>query len=77
MFYTLDRFEGDLAILLDDNKTVTSVEKSLLGEKAALGAVYLKENDGYFIFCAEETAKRREKAINLHKNLFNKAKKNK
>ncbi len=77
MFYTLDRFEENFAVLVDDNKDVISVLRDVLGEKAILGNVYLSEDKESFSFCPEETQKRRNSAISLHKSLFNKAKKNK
>ena len=77
MFYTLDRFEGDFAVLLDDEKRTVSVEKSILGENAEVGSVYLKNDEQNFVFSPEETKKRKNKALNLHKSLFNRARKNK
>ena len=77
MFYTLDRFEGDLAILLDDEKRTVSVEKSILGENAEVGSVYLKNDGQNFVFSPEESEKRKNKALNLHKSLFDRARKNK
>ena len=77
MFYTLDRFEGDFAVLLDNEKRTVSVEKSILGENAEVGSVYLKNDGQNFIFSHEETEKRKNKALNLHKSLFDRARKNK
>ena len=77
MFYTLDRFEGDFAVLLDDEKRTVSVEKSILGENAEVGSVYLKNDGQNFVFSPEETEKRKNKALNLHKSLFDRARKNK
>lgn len=75
MFYTLDRFESGLAVLLDDEKRTLSVEKSLLGENTEVGSVYFSENGQDFEFSAEETHKRKNKALNLHRSLFEKARK--
>lgn len=77
MFYTLDRFEGGFAVLLDDEKCTVSVEKSILGENAEVGSVYLKNDGQNFVFSPEETEKRKNKALNLHKSLFDRARKNK
>ncbi len=77
MFYTLDRFEENYAILVDDNKNVISVLKDILGKNADIGNVYLSEDKKHFSFCPDKTDKRRSKAVALHKSLFNKAKKNK
>lgn len=75
MFYTLDRFEGCFAVLLDDQKRTVSVEKSLLGEIAEVGSVYLSDNGEIFTFSPEETDKRRNMALNLHESLFDRARK--
>ena len=77
MFYTLDRFEGDLAVLVDDEKQVISVKKAYLGENAEVGSVYLSEDAQHFVLSTEETEKRKNKAVSLHKSLFDKARKNK
>ncbi|MEE1279434.1 MAG: DUF3006 domain-containing protein [Oscillospiraceae bacterium] len=77
MFYTLDRFEENFAVLLDDNNNVISVLKDVLGENIDIGSVYLSEDGESFCFCLKETEKRRNRAVSLHKSLFNKAKKNK
>ncbi len=75
MFYTIDRFEGGFAVLLDDEKRAISVEKAVLGVDAEVGFVFLSEDGQGFTFSAEETKKRKNKAVNLHKSLFNRAKK--
>lgn len=77
MFYTLDRFEEDFAILIDDNKDIISVLKDVLGKNSDIGNVFSSEDRKSFCFCSEETEKRRSKAVALHKSLFSKAKKNK
>lgn len=77
MFYTLDRFEGGFAVLLDDEKKALSVKKAVLGEDAEIGNVYFSEDGQSFTFSADETDKRKSKAVNLHKSLFDKARKNK
>ena len=77
MFYTLDRFEGSFAVLLDDEKRAISVEKIVLGENAEVGNVYLSEDLERFVLSSDETEKRKNKAVNLHKNLFDRARKNK
>ena len=76
MFYTIDRFEGGFAVLLDDEKRVFSVERAVLGENAEVGLVFLSEDEKSFTFSPEETEKRKNKAINLHKSLFDRARKN-
>ena len=77
MFYTLDRYEEDFAVLVDDNKQVVSVLRDVLGENTDIGNVYFSEDKEKFYFSAEETEKRRNKAVTLHKTLFDRTKKNK
>lgn len=77
MFYTLDRFEGEFAVLIDDNKEAVSVLKELLLQNNVIGNVFISEDKKVFSFCPEETEKRRNKAVSLHRSLFDNAKKNK
>ncbi len=75
MIYTLERFEENLAILLDDNKEIITVQKELLGEFSQIGNVFESDNKTDFTFLKGETENRKNKAISLHRSLFNKAKK--
>lgn len=68
MFFTLDRTEGDYAVLIDENGLKTDVILSLLPELRA-GSVYTKENDVY-IYNEKETQKRRTAAAERMKKLF-------
>ncbi len=77
MIYTIDRFEGEFAVLLDDNKRIFSVKKEILGEFAEVGNVFESDNLETFEFLEEETKKRKLNAVSLHRSLFNRAKRNK
>ena len=70
MFYTIDRFEEDNAVLLDDSKKVYSLPKELFDGFSA-GSVFSKSGDD-FIFEKDETEKRKNNAVSLHRRLFNK-----
>ena len=68
MLYTLDRTEGDFAVLIDENGSKTDIHISLLPVLRA-GSVYEKENDVY-IYNEKETEKRRTAAAERMKKLF-------
>lgn len=74
MFYTVDRIENDIAVLLDDNKNTLNVTTSLL-KNACEGNVYKSDDGVVFVLDFEETQRRKNEAVSLHKSLFNKAKK--
>ena len=74
MIYTLERFEGELAILLDDNKEILSINKALLGDFAQIGNIFESNNKADFKFLDNETKNRKISAISLHRSLFNKQK---
>ena len=75
MIYTLERFEENLAVLLDDDKKIISIDKALLGDNAEIGNVFESDNKVNFVFLKNETEKRRSKAVSLHRSLFGKNKK--
>lgn len=68
MFYTLDRTEGDFAVLIDENGSKTDIHISSLPVLRS-GSVYEKENDVY-IYNEKETEKRRTAAAERMKKLF-------
>ncbi len=69
MIYSIDRFEGDFAILIDDNGEKTEINKESL-------PLYVKEGDllsfenGEFIFEKDETKRRRENTVSKFNRLF-------
>ena len=77
MIYTLDRFEGNYAVLVSDKKGNISVLTERLTPNAKIGNVFKSENETDFVFLKDETEKRHKNALSLHRSLFDKAKKNK
>lgn len=64
MKYIIDRIEGDIAIIEDENKNMHEISKFLLAD--------FKEGDVICISkCSEETQKRKDKIEKLAKELFN------
>ncbi len=68
MFYTLDRIEGDYAVLTDENGAKTDIPVSSLPELRT-GSVYEMKNDVY-IYNEKETEKRRLAAAERLRRLF-------
>lgn len=64
MFYTIDRFEGDYAVLEDDDENRVSVKKTLLPEAAKESDVLDFDGETYTVN-AEETEKRRQSVIEM------------
>ena len=65
---TLDRIEGNFAVLIDENGSKTDVPVSLL-PVLRTGSVYEKENDVY-IYNEKETEKRRNAVAERTNRLF-------
>ena len=59
MKYTIDRFEGEFAVLEDENRNMIDVPKALLPEEAKEGDVLILSNDLYLVD-QEETMRRRQ-----------------
>lgn len=68
MFYTLDRIEGDYAVLTDENGSKTDIPVSSLSELRT-GSIYEIKNDVY-IYNEKETEKRRLAAAERLRRLF-------
>lgn len=64
MFYTIDRFEGDYAVLEDDDENRVNVKKALLPEMAKESDVLDFDGESYTVN-AEETEKRRQSVIEM------------
>jgi hypothetical protein len=69
MLYTLDRIEGGIAVLVDENGESTDITLAQLGENTAQGSVFEKTDDG-FSYKEELTQSRREKLIKRTRNMF-------
>ena len=72
--YTVDRFEGELAILLDDEGCSFTEPKASLPEGAKEGTVLRKTEQGY-VADADEEAQRRDRVLSLQEKLRLKAQK--
>ena len=69
---TLDRFEGDFAVLtMEDGDKAFSVGRDLLPEDAAEGDV-LEESAGRWSILMDETRQRAERIRRLAERLFDK-----
>ena len=72
MFYALDRFEEELAVLEDDEGVSHTVARSLLPPDAAQGDVYTLDPDGNYLPDAEEKENRRRRILKLQERLLQK-----
>lgn len=69
MEFIIDRFEGEIAVLEDENSNFTEIKKSLLPDNAKEGdCVVLK--DGNYTINKENTAKLKEEIDDLMDDLF-------
>ncbi len=64
MFYTIDRFEGDYAVLEDDDENRVNVKRALLPVTAKESDVLDFDGETYTVN-AEETEKRRQSVIEM------------
>lgn len=68
MFYAIDRFEGQWALLESDDAAIQRVDRAQLPPQARESDVLRLEN-GVYIVDAEETARRREAVRRLQQRL--------
>ncbi len=68
MFYAVDRLEGGIAVLVDDEENTSTVERALLPEGVVQGDV-LRLEEGRYQRDEEETARRRERIRRLEQLL--------
>lgn len=69
MKYSVDRFEQEYAVLIDDDGHSVTVLISSLPNGAKPGSVLKKDNDN-FVFDETETLARKKRLLNLQNNLF-------
>ena len=69
MKYSLDRIEGEYAVLIDENGLPENVPLSLLPKEAKEGSM-LENTEGGYLLDAEETNERRKKLFELQNSLF-------
>ncbi|MGN1194922.1 MAG: DUF3006 domain-containing protein [Acutalibacteraceae bacterium] len=72
MKYSLDRIEGEFAVLIDDSENTVNVPVSLLPKEAKEGSVLVKTYDGYSVD-TEETMRRKKRLFELQNSLFSKS----
>lgn len=70
MRYIIDRFEGDTAVLEDENKEFLNVQKSILPENSNESDC-LVFKDGKYIIDEETTKELKEEISDLMDELFN------
>ncbi|MCI7085823.1 MAG: DUF3006 domain-containing protein [bacterium] len=70
MRYIIDRFEGDTAVLEDENKEFLNVPKSILPENSNESDCLVFE-DGKYIIDEETTKELKEEISDLMDELFN------
>lgn len=59
MFYSIDRFEGDFAVLIsDEDSSQVITERNNIPQEAEEGSILLLQN-GQYIYDADETERRR------------------
>ncbi len=74
MFYSIDRFEENFAVLIsDEDGSGLCVDREIIPEGAKEGAV-LKFENGEYIFDPDETARRR-KALFMRTKMLSKKRK--
>lgn len=73
MFYSIDRFEENTAVLLNDNGVPIDVERTVLPADVAQGDIVVLK-DGKWVKDLDETAKRRDYILKLQQKLINKTK---
>ena len=67
--YSIDRFEGETVVLVDNNECVVTVNRSLLPDGVSEGSILLFDGDQYVLSLTETKAKQAE-VKNLIDELF-------
>lgn len=66
---SIDRFEGEFAVCIDDNENIVSINRSLIRGKAVSGDV-IDEKNGVYIVLENETERRKNEIKKLQDELF-------
>ena len=69
--FSVDRFEDDVAVLVDDNGNTTDVNKTVLPDNAKQGSI-LRFEDGKYELDPQEEDSRRKRIASLQNKLFKK-----
>lgn len=67
--YTIDRFEGNYAVIEDSNQQIIKVEKSIIPKEAKEGDC-LRKKANVYVIDIEATKQRTEKVRGLMSELF-------
>ena len=70
MKFTIDRFEGDFAVLEDENLKMIDIKKDFLPNDAKEGDIIIKQKDGSYIIDSTFTKQRKEHISKLLNGLF-------
>lgn len=68
MLYSIDRFEGDIAVLIDEQEAAHEVPRSLLPEGVDEGDMF-RFKDGHYSLDDDATRARREQILRLQNKL--------
>lgn len=66
---SIDRFEGEYAVCVDDDENIVSIDRKLIRGKAVSGDV-IDEKDGVYIVLENETERRKNEIRKLQDELF-------
>lgn len=66
---SIDRFEGEFAVCIDDNENIVSINRRLIRGKAVSGDV-IDEKNGVYIVLENETKRRKNEIRKLQDELF-------
>ncbi len=66
---SIDRFEGEFAVCIDDNENIVSINRSLIRGKVVSGDV-IDEKNGVYIVLENETERRKNEIRKLQDELF-------
>ncbi|MEF9852444.1 MAG: DUF3006 domain-containing protein [Hydrogenoanaerobacterium sp.] len=69
-YISIDRSEGDFAVCVGDDGKSYSLPLQLLPQGARVGEALLLRSDGVLCTAAEETARRKQKIVDLQNELF-------
>lgn len=66
---SIDRFEGEYAVCIDDSGNIFEIDVNLIESNAASGDV-IQLKDNIYVILKDETRKRREEIKKLQDELF-------
>lgn len=74
MIYSIDRFEGNIAICEDENKKFIEILKNTFPIEIREGDCFEINKDGNIIMLPDETDRRRKEIMDLYSKLLKKKK---